>query len=323
MMLSSAGRPQDTARCKALGLCAYLIKPVRQSELLDAITTALRLQPERAPRPARAPEPPRMARRPLRILLAEDHPVNQKLAVRILEKWRHSVTVAGNGLEALKALEREPFDLVLMDVQMPEMGGFEATAAIRERERQGGAGHVPVIAMTAHAMKGDRERCLEAGMDSYVSKPIQAAELFAVIEQTMGSFECEAPGAAPQEVLPASEDGRPVLEREALLQRVQGDWELLGELVDLFLEAYPGQLAGLRAAVERGESPDVSAGAHALRGSVSNFAARRAEDTALALEESGRRGDLTGAHDLLADLEAELQRLGRALCELKAQESGL
>src|SRR5205823_6328444 len=132
---------------------------------------------------------PALPRRRLRVLLAEDNAVNQKLMVRLLEKWGHQVTVAANGQEALAATEREPFDLVLMDVQMPEVGGFEATAAIRAREKQTG-GHLPVVAMTAHAMEGDRERCLAAGMDDYLPKPIQAHELLAVLGRAV-------PPAAP------------------------------------------------------------------------------------------------------------------------------
>ena len=186
MMLSSAGRSHSAARCREIGLAAYLTKPIRQSELLDAITTALGARQERAPaRGAAGPE--RVPRRPLRILLAEDHPVNQKLAVRLLEKWGHTVAVAGNGRDALAALQREPFDLVLMDVQMPEMDGFEATAAIREREAQTGGDRIPVVAMTAHAIQGDRERCLAAGMDAYVSKPIRPELLFASLAEVTGS----------------------------------------------------------------------------------------------------------------------------------------
>src|SRR5262249_12629684 len=160
-------------RARQLGLAANLMKPVKQSDLLDAIQRALGvsgLGPEEpaAPRPA-APA----GRRGLRVLLAEDNAANQKLASRVLERLGHTCVVGDNGWEALAALEGQPFDLVLMDVQMPEMDGFEATAVLRARE-QGTGRHLPVIAMTAHALKGDRERCLAAGMDGYVAKPIQS-----------------------------------------------------------------------------------------------------------------------------------------------------
>jgi PAS domain S-box-containing protein len=182
MLLTSSGQRGDAARCRELGVAAYLIKPVAQSELLEAILRVLGAQPEAARASLVTRHLLRETRRTLRILLAEDNPVNQKLAVRLIEKQGHSVTVAANGREALAALDREPFDLVLMDVQMPEMDGFEATAAIRQREKQRG-GHVPIIAMTAHAMKGDRELCLAAGMDDYLSKPIRAEELAQMIRE--------------------------------------------------------------------------------------------------------------------------------------------
>jgi PAS domain S-box-containing protein len=177
MMLSSAGQRGDAKRCRELGIAAYLTKPVRQAELLDAILTALGTKPIKEATPALVTRHSlREAGNHLRILLAEDNAVNQVLAVRLLEKRGHAVTVTGNGKEALAALENNTFDLVLMDVQMPEMDGFEATAAIREKEKASGR-HLPVIAMTAHAMAGDRERCLEAGMDDYISKPIRPQEL--------------------------------------------------------------------------------------------------------------------------------------------------
>jgi two-component system, sensor histidine kinase and response regulator len=177
MMLSSAGQRGDAKRCRELGVAAYLTKPVRQAELLDAILTALGTSPTKEASPALVTRHSlRENSHHLRILLAEDNAVNQVLAVRLLEKRGHRVTVAGNGKEALATLEKDSFDLVLMDVQMPEMDGFEATAVIREKEKASGT-HLPVIAMTAHAMAGDRERCLDAGMDDYIAKPIRPQEL--------------------------------------------------------------------------------------------------------------------------------------------------
>jgi PAS domain S-box-containing protein len=175
LMLTSAGQQEDVARCRRLGIGAYLMKPVKQSQLLETILAALGSAPPRGGE-ARAGTPPAAGRR-LHILLAEDNPVNQKLAVRLLEKRGHTVVVASSGRVALEALARERFDLVLMDVQMPEMDGFEATLAIRAREQDSGR-RVPIIGLTAHAMKGDRERCLAAGMDDYISKPLQPQELF-------------------------------------------------------------------------------------------------------------------------------------------------
>jgi signal transduction histidine kinase/CheY-like chemotaxis protein len=197
MMLSSAGTWGDDTRCRALGLSAYLTKPVTQSDLLDTLLKALRLSSAKEPAPAALPSSPEEGQPRLRILLVEDNPVNQRLALRLLEKQGHHVTVTANGREALALLfgpepgvdGPPPFDLVFMDVQMPEMGGFETTALIRARE-QGTDRHVPIVAMTAHAMKGDRERCLAAGMDGYVTKPIQIRELLAAVAEHFPQQTC-------------------------------------------------------------------------------------------------------------------------------------
>ena len=188
LMLTSAGQQGDGARCRALGIAAYLMKPISQAELLEAILAVLGMPsdgPDR--RQVVTRHSLRESRRKLRILLAEDNKVNQLVAARLLEKRGHTVVIAGNGREALAALD-EPgsggFDLILMDVQMPDMDGFEATGIIRAREKSSGT-HLPIIAMTAHAMKGDEERCLAAGMDGYVSKPIQVEQLFATIDRVL------------------------------------------------------------------------------------------------------------------------------------------
>ena len=184
MMLTSAGHLGDATRCRELGISAYLVKPIRQGELFQGICNVLNLSTQKqAPLVTR--HTLREPRNRSRVLLVEDNAVNQMLALRLLEKRGHIVSVAGNGREALAALEKENFDIVLMDVQMPEMDGFEATAAIREKEQSTGR-HLPIIAMTAHALKGDEERCLSAGMDAYISKPIRTNELFATIERFVG-----------------------------------------------------------------------------------------------------------------------------------------
>jgi len=185
MMLTSAGHRGDALRCRELGVSAYLLKPIRQSELREAIAKVLGAREQKGAIPLITRYSLHDARDPeacLRILLAEDNPVNQLLATRLLEKRGHRVTVAGNGREALAAIDKESYDLVLMDVQMPELDGIEATIAIREKEKKG-ANHLPVIALTAHAMKGDQERCLEAGMDAYLSKPIRAQELDELLDK--------------------------------------------------------------------------------------------------------------------------------------------
>jgi two-component system, sensor histidine kinase and response regulator len=184
MMLTSTGHLGDAARCRELGISAYLVKPIRQGELLEAVCNVLKQPSGDETSRLITRHSLREERKRLRVLLAEDNAVNQTLAVRILEKRGYGVRVAGNGREALAALQKEEFDLILMDVQMPEMDGFETTAAIRLREKGSGK-RMPIVAMTAHALKGDEERCLAAGMDAYVSKPIRTNELFATIERVM------------------------------------------------------------------------------------------------------------------------------------------
>jgi PAS domain S-box-containing protein len=186
MMLSSSGQLGDAARCRELGVAAHLTKPVGQADLLRAINRALgAVVDDNVGLRLDAP-----AAEPVRVLLAEDNPINERVAVRVLTKRGHHVTVARNGLEAIEAFDREPFDAILMDVQMPSMGGLDAAAAIRERERQrGDDGHVWIVAMTAHAMKRDRQRCLDAGMDSYLPKPIDRHALFNAIEHHDTGFE--------------------------------------------------------------------------------------------------------------------------------------
>jgi CheY-like chemotaxis protein len=183
MMLTSAGEPGDARRCRELGINAYLTKPVRRAELLQALVATLAGDASRPAEKQPAIRPSITATdRPLSVLLAEDNLVNQKVALKLLEKRGHRVVVANNGVEALTALDNADFDVVLMDVQMPEMGGFEATGEIRRRLQTSGQ-RLPIIAMTAHAMKGDRERCLAAGMDGYLTKPIRRHELFETLER--------------------------------------------------------------------------------------------------------------------------------------------
>lgn len=210
MMLTSAGHRGDAARCQELGVAAYLLKPIRQSELREAVARVLGAEEQTGPIPLITRFSLQDAREPdsfLRILVAEDNPVNQRLATRLLEKRGHRVALVGNGREALASLERETFDLVLMDVQMPEMDGIEATQALREREGQNGGAHCPVIALTAHAMKGDREKCIEAGMDGYLSKPIRPQELDQVLDKYLAlrtGRHNETPKRAAAEELPST-----------------------------------------------------------------------------------------------------------------------
>jgi PAS domain S-box-containing protein len=309
MMLSSPDHQGDLVRCRELGVARSLTKPIKASDLLDVLHTVLAGGAGRHPDQAKASGAVSVeASRPLRILLAEDNAVNQKLAVRLLAKQGHRVTVVGNGKEALAALERATYDVVLMDVQMPEMGGFEATAHIREQERSGR--RLPIITMTAHAMKGDRERCLEAGMDAYVSKPINAADLFRALDDLV-------PRGAPALVGPTEGPAvGSVFNRAALLARVEGDEDLLREIVELYLDDCPRLLAEIREALDRGDAALLKRAAHTLKGSVGNFEAAGAFNAALRLESMARAGDLTRAGEAYAALEETIGQLNRALAEL-------
>ncbi len=255
---------------------------------------------EAAARPPAAPPV-----RPLRVLLAEDNATNQVLATALLSKAGHTTVLACDGREALAAVEREPFDLVLMDVQMPEMDGLEATARIREREKATGR-HVLIVAMTAYAMKGDRERCLAAGMDGYVAKPIHAAELARAIALLVPA---SRPGAAPG---PAAAG----LDRAAVLARVGGDEQLLRKLVAAFSDDAVKLLAEVRAAIVGADATRLRRAAHTLKGAVGIFGGGPAWEAARQLEALGHAGSTGGADDVHAALVEEIDRLNAALAGL-------
>ncbi len=247
--------------------------------------------------------------RSLRVLLAEDNFVNQRLILAVLEKLGHRVVAVVNGAAALRAMQQETFDLVLMDVQMPEMNGLEATRAIRAGERETG-GHVPIVAMTAHAMKGAREDCLRAGMDEYLSKPIQVSELVRIMDSlTAGKVAVEAVAR------PGAFDPRP------LRQRLNEDDDLVRELIVLFQEDCPRRLEEIRAAVEASDAASVERTTHLLKGSVSNFAASEVVRAAQHLEDMGREGNLREAHDAYRTLEGSLSGFRAALDEWLAVHS--
>ncbi|HVW02915.1 MAG TPA: response regulator [Planctomycetaceae bacterium] len=317
IMLTSAVHAGETLRCKESGVSACLLKPVKPSELLDAICNAMGgpLQYVAAVEKdeGAAKEAP-VAR--LNILLAEDNPVNQKLAVRLLEKQGHHVALANDGREALALLDQNNFDLVLMDVQMPNLDGFETTAEIRQREAHAG-GHLPILAMTAHAMKGDRERCLAAGMDGYVSKPIQPAELRAEIAALMAA-KASAPAApvtppAPVGAAPTEPSNGQVFDREEALRHAGGELELLQELAAVFLKESPRMLTELRDAVAARDAQRVNRAAHTLKGAVATLGAPAARDLAFQLEQLGAKGELDSAADRMPEFEAIIDKLRSAL----------
>ncbi len=324
IMLTSGGQRGEATRCREVGISAYLTKPTRRSELLDLIMTVLH-PPAAGARRSRliTRHTLREEKRRLRILLVEDNPVNRAVAVRMLGRRGHKVTVAHTGREALDLTRAHPFEVALMDLQMPEMGGLEATAAIRERERTTGK-HLPIVAMTAHAMKGDRERCLAAGMDGYLAKPIQAKDLFEAIDGVLSQkpLEENAPGpaTAPAPARAPAPRGE-VLDQNALMTRLDGDTRLLAEIVELFLGSAPRLMRELKKALEARDGASVERAAHTLKGAVANFGARAVFEATVRMETLGHEGDLTGALRAWTPLEKEMGRLKKALARLAEEHA--
>jgi CheY-like chemotaxis protein len=333
IILTSVGVRGDVARLEALGCAGYLMKPIKQSQLFDTIITVLSRQKNKVKeKPIPLEIPPKAGivtrhtveeqkRRGIRILLAEDNPMNQKLAATLLRKAGYPVDAVENGRMAIEAVKRTAYNLILMDVQMPEMNGFEATQAIRERE--GETKHTPIIAMTAHAMKGDRERCLQAGMDDYISKPIEPRELFNIVEKWTKSRGKEkdlspftlhlSPSKRENDIVtygePTCSEFIEPVDLESAFQRFDGDTEFFKEMLREFLNLAPKQLEKLAEAMERGDAKVVEREAHSLKGAAGNLGAKAFGQVALQLEILGRTKDLAGVKEIIGNLKAELTRL--------------
>jgi PAS domain S-box-containing protein len=300
IILTSGSRATDTERCQQLDIHAALLKPVKPSELLAAVVGAVAVSPAAATvRPVidAGTAPP-----PLRILLAEDGIANQKLVVGLLTKWGHQVSVAQHGREALDLCAATQFDLVLMDVQMPELDGIEATRILRRRERETGR-HVPIIALTAHALKGDREKCLAAGMDAYVSKPLRAQELLEALRTFF-----PAP-RDPRAVADVQGAPGPIVNWSVALENTSGHAPLLREVTEVSADEVPHLWQELDRALGADDARTVQRVAHGIKGVVRIFAARRAESLAAQVEELARTGTLDQARPLAAELRTELDRL--------------
>jgi signal transduction histidine kinase/DNA-binding response OmpR family regulator len=312
VMLTSMGQRGDAARIQEIGFAAYLTKPVKQSQLYDCLVTVtgrkLGDKPLAEMRLVTRHSISEDRKRKIRILVAEDNMVNQQVALHILEKFGVRADAAVNGKEAVKALEMAPYDLVLMDVQMPEMDGFEATKMIRDPRSHVGDHDTPVIAMTAHAMKGDRERCLGAGMDDYISKPIDPQELLKKIERWI-DIDKEAPSTEPEPEQRSDPQSKrqdsPPIDLKKAIERAMGDRGFLGKMLQEFLKRMPAQVAELRAALEQGDAEMLQREAHTLKGAAKNLSADELAAAALCLEQIGRGGDLTQAKQALGELEAQ------------------
>jgi CheY-like chemotaxis protein len=315
ILLTSGDRPGDPARVRDLHIEAHLLKPVPQDELLETISRVMgRSEEDRVTRwPAEkvTEEPPRSrvtrpSSRPLRVLVAEDNEFNAQLLEQLLVRRGHTVWLAGNGREALTLAAEGAFDLLLLDVHMPEMDGFQVARTIRERERAAG-GHLPIIALTARSRQEDRERCLAAGMDEFLSKPVRAADLWAVLERRSRS-----PGAGPPAPVPAAERaGRGLLDPSVLWAACGGDADMLRKLCRSFQARLPEHLAALADALRAGDAARLREVAHKLAGMLAVFSTAAGE-AALALEDHAAHGRLDEARPLVARVEvlaAELARL--------------
>jgi len=305
MMAGPLARSGDGATAARSDAFPRLMKPLKESELMGAVRAVS--GPSRS-EAAHDPAPPQSTQgaSALHLLLVEDNPINRRLAQSVLEREGHDVTVAENGVAALEALERESFDLVLMDVQMPKLDGIETTVAIRRSEATTG-GHVPIVAVTAHAMAGDRERCMSAGMDGYLTKPIRPAMLLDAIARLR---------IAPRERQVPKRAARATLDRAVLLGQVDGSPELLGEIIELFQRNCPGLLAGTREAIARRDAGEFTYGTHTLRGMFRSLAADAAHDLAERLESLDLETQQGEARSIHADLEQEVRNLETQLASL-------
>jgi len=289
--LSANAMPRDIAMGLELGFFRYLTKPIKVKEFLDTLNEALDLAESVAIAAVDKQE-----QRPLQILLAEDNAANRRLATINLESWGHHVTAAHNGEDALAAVKASPFDLVLMDTQMPRTSGLEATAAIRRREQETGR-HLPIIALTANGLAGHREGCLQAGMDDFVTKPIHSQELLAAMRRVVPDLVLEKPGAR-------------VFDRVALVASLGGNMALLRDLVQLSFDSdAPRLLAELREAAAKRDPRALEAACHGLNGMLGELRASRAAEMARQLESDGQAGDLTEVDERVAGLLSEMEQL--------------
>jgi CheY-like chemotaxis protein len=314
ILLTSGSSLLDADERRRLGISACLTKPIKQSELLDAITESLGGAKLAEPVSAGASVAELRDRLPpLRILLAEDSVVNQKLALALLAPYGHTVVIANNGAEAVRHCAANAFDIVLMDVQMPEMDGLEATRLIREAERATGR-HTPILALTAHAIKGDRELCLETGMDAYISKPVRATELYGALDELLkdhpratASGTSEAPESSEHQTSENSLDWSAALAESGL-----GEATLV-DLASLFVSEAPELLKQLRAALANRDAASLTRAVHTLKSNVAIFHATTTVEAAQRLESLARSGDLEAAPAAAACVERECSRLLSAL----------
>ncbi len=319
VMMTSVGQRGDAARLQEKGFAAYLTKPVKQSQFHDCLATVLGRRETKAPRPRRRIVTRHSLsedqRRSARVLVVEDNPTNQKVAVGILKKLGYRPDLATNGHEAIEALARTDYQLVLMDCQMPEMDGYEATRRIRS----GAAGvinpAVPIIAMTAHAMAGEREKCLAAGMDDYISKPIHPQALADALERWLTRPQNHPAPPPERSAPPPSQHDTTPLDRRALVEKLLGDQDLANDIIAGFVAEAQGQLAAMEKSLETGDLAALAKQAHTLKGGSGNVCATPLHRAARGLEHAAKSGDLEAARRQLQSIRRELQRLKAQVSE--------
>jgi CheY-like chemotaxis protein/HPt (histidine-containing phosphotransfer) domain-containing protein len=315
IMMTSIGARGDAKRLEQLGFAAYLIKPVKSGELFDCLAM---LQP----RDQASPKPPplltrhslRESRRSsLRILLAEDNITNQQVALGILRKLGFHADAVANGAEAIKALEDLPYDLVLMDVQMPEMDGLQATRLIRQADSRVRNHAIPIIAMTAHAMKQDQERCREAGMNDYLSKPIVASKLAAMLDTWITQIEPPPPSVVAGPSSPPPFSDSMIFNPPALRERLMDDMELILVVIAGFMEDIPRQIMHLKNAFQAGDIVNLERQAHRIKGAAANTSGDDLARIAELIEKLAKSGDLAAAGSYIPELETNFQLLRDAM----------
>jgi urea ABC transporter urea binding protein len=313
VLLTSIGLKMDAGELRRAGIEACATKPIKQSQLLDCLASAVGRAPLKPGLLPAAPLPGRPPNRALRILLAEDNLVNQRVAIGQLRKLGYDATIANHGREVLDLLDRAEYDVILMDCQMPEMDGYETTREIRARERRAGLRPLRIIAMTAHTMQGDREDCLAAGMDDYIAKPVRPEELRAALEPATGP--APPPPAAPAAPPPAPAPGPAGVSLAKLREVAEDNPERLAELAALYLAETSEGLQGLEAAIQAGSAPEVRRFAHKLAGSSEAIGLMGIAGPLRTLERQGRAGQLDDAGRWLAEAR---QQLAQIRCSLES-----
>jgi two-component system sensor histidine kinase/response regulator len=313
ILLSSIGQRGDCDRCKEIGISGYLPKPIKQSELLDAIMMTMGLASEETPTVITRHKVYE-ERKSLNILLAEDNLINQTVAIKLLETRGHRVTLAANGIEAVDAFKKGDFDLILMDIQMPQMDGFEATRAIRhlmleKYDSEGRMSHIPIIAMTAHAIRGDREKCIDAGMDDYVSKPIKPEALYSVINKVAHKSQSQKERKRPQPLQGSKTFSPKTFDLAGAMETVLGNEDLFRKIAGMFIENCSDYIAKIKKGITENDAGILEREAHGLKGAVGSFSAKEAYEAAYRFEKLGKEGKIATAEEEIGNLEKAVNEL--------------